>query len=117
MVLRKYHCSNHDILCMESVDYHVDDNWYEYRENRNLKIKYNCTKINVAENIQDDFYEYYAEKIKEEQPTLSENDIKTGITMLLVMSGPKVDNALKANEVEVFDGFICSWNNTKLMLQ
>ena len=72
------------------------------------EIKYNCTKINVAENIQDDFYEYYAEKIKEEQPTLSENDIKTGITMLLVMSGPKVDNALKANEVEVFDGFICS---------
>ena len=70
------------------------------------KLHYDCTKINIAENIQDKFYEYYTEKVKEEQPTLSENDIKVGITMLLAMSGPKVDKALKANEVEVFNGFI-----------
>lgn len=70
------------------------------------ETNYDCTKINIAENIQDKFYEYYTEKAKEEQPTLSENDITTGITMLLAISGPKVDKALKANEVEIFDGFI-----------
>lgn len=68
---------------------------------------YDCTKINVAENIQDGFYEYYANLAREKDPTVSENDIKTGITMLLVNSGPKVDKTLKANEVEIFDGFIC----------
>lgn len=71
------------------------------------KLHYDCTKINIAENIQDKFYEYYAQQARETDPTLSENDIKTGITMLLVNSGPKVDKALNANEVEVFDGFIC----------
>jgi hypothetical protein len=71
------------------------------------EIKYDCTKINIAENIQDGFYDHYAQTAKETDPTLSVNDIKTGITMLLAMSGPKADTALKANEVEIFDGFIC----------
>lgn len=71
------------------------------------KLHYDCTKINIAENIQDKFYEYYAQQARETDPTVSENDIKTGITMLLIKSGPKVDKTLKANEVEIFDGFIC----------
>ena len=44
---------------------------------------------------------------RETKPEPSENDIRVGITMLLAMSGPKVDKSLKANEVEIFDGFIC----------
>ena len=71
------------------------------------ELHYDCTKINVAENIQDNFYEYYAELAKEKDNTLSDNDIKTGTTMLLAIYGPKVDKALKKNEVEIFDGFIC----------
>lgn len=71
------------------------------------ETKYDCTKINVAENIQDNFYEYYAQQVRETDPTLNESDIRVGTTMLLVMSGPKVDKSLKANEVEIFDGFIC----------
>lgn len=70
------------------------------------KLHYDCTKINISENIQDKFYEYYAQQARETDPTLSDNDIRTGITMLLVNSGPKVDKTLKANEVEIFDGFI-----------
>ncbi len=70
------------------------------------EIKYDCTKVNIAENIQDGFYEYYAQTARETDPVLSENDIKTGITILLAMSGPKVDSDLKANEVEIFEGFI-----------
>lgn len=70
-------------------------------------LKYDCRNINIAANIQDNFYEYYAGKAKETSPAPSENDIRVGTTMLLVMSGPKVDDALNPNEVEIFDGFIC----------
>lgn len=70
--------------------------------------KYDCTKINIAENIQDDFFKYYTQAARETDPTLSENDIRASIAMLLMCSGPKVDPTLKANEVEIFDGFIVS---------
>lgn len=70
-------------------------------------IKFDCTKINVAENIQDGFYEYYLALIKENDIYSHENEARADITLLLVMSGPKVDNTLKANEAEIFDGFIC----------
>ena len=69
------------------------------------ELHYDCTKINIAANIQEDFYEYYAKVARETDPTLSESDIRVGTTMLLAMSGPKVDKSLKANEVEIFDGF------------
>jgi hypothetical protein len=71
------------------------------------ELHYDCRQINIAENIQDGFYTYYAEKARETTPDISDNDIQIGITMLLVMSGPKVDKNLNANEVEVFEGFIC----------
>lgn len=70
------------------------------------EMKFDCTKINIAENIQDNLYEYYKTKARETDPYLSDNDIKVGTTMLLAMSGPKVDDSLKANEVEIFKGFI-----------
>ena len=71
------------------------------------ETKYDCRKVNISVSIQDGFYEYYSTLARETEPTLSENDIKAGTTMLLAMSGPKVDADLKGNEVEVFDGFIC----------
>ena len=70
------------------------------------KLQYDCTKINIANNIQDDFYKYYTTLARETNPELSENDIRASITILLAISGPKVDKTLKANEVEIFDGFI-----------
>lgn len=71
------------------------------------KLHYDCTKINIAENIQDGFYRYYAAIARQQDPKLPESEINVSITILLAMSGPKVDKALKANEVEIFDGFIC----------
>ena len=71
------------------------------------ELNYDCRKINIAKNIQDGFYEYYKQKAKEENHNINENDIKVSITMLLAISGPKVDFNLKANEIEIFDGFIC----------
>ena len=69
------------------------------------KLEYDCCKVNVAKNIQDGIYERYMELGREEK--LPEEDVRASITMLLLMSGPKVDENLADNEVEVFDGFIC----------
>ena len=71
------------------------------------ELKYDCRNINVASNIQDGFYDHYSTLAKEEDPNASETDINISITMLLAMCGPKVDESLEDNEVEVFEGFIC----------
>lgn len=71
------------------------------------ELHYNCTKINVSANIQDNFYEHYLALIRENDIYSHENEARADITLVLAMSGPKVDQNLKANEVEVFDGFIC----------
>lgn len=68
-------------------------------------LEYDCCKVNVAQNIQDGIYEKYIALGKEEK--ISEYDVRIGITMLLACSGPKVDETLADNEVEVFEGFIC----------
>lgn len=74
----------------------------------NIKeLQFDCRKINVAKNIQDGFYDYYTELDKTIDPNASETDIQVVVTMLLAVSGPKVDENLSDDEVEVFDGFIC----------
>lgn len=67
------------------------------------ELHYDCREINIAANIQDAFYAYY----RETNPGIPANEVNVQVTMLLACSGPKVDSALKANEVEIFDGFIC----------
>lgn len=71
------------------------------RETKNLK--YDCRCINVAPNIQDGFFAHY----REENQNISENEFKMGVAMMLLNYGPKVDENLADNEIEVFDGFIC----------
>ena len=71
------------------------------RETKDLE--YDCRHINVAPNIQDGFFARY----REENPNMSESDFKEAMTMLLLLHGPKVDENLADDEVEVFDGFIC----------
>ena len=66
---------------------------------------YDCTKINVAENIQDSFFENYKLEAKKDAPEVSERDLRVNVAMLLAIRGPKVDEELKRNEVEIFDGF------------
>ena len=92
-------CDFYDIVAREMGYEHTSD------------LQYDCTKINIAPNIQDNFYTHYTRLAMETNPQLSENDIKVGTTMLLAMSGPKVDESLKANEVEIFDGFIVTTQN------
>lgn len=68
-------------------------------------LEYDCCKVNIAKNIQDGIYEKYLELGREQK--LADSDVRAGITMLLACSGPKVDENLADNEVEVFEGFIC----------
>lgn len=69
------------------------------------ELEYDCRQVNIAQNIQNGIYEKYIELGHEQK--LSEQDVRAGITMLLAISGPKVDENLADDEVEVFDGFIC----------
>lgn len=70
-------------------------------------LHYDCRKITVSEQIQDGIIQYYRDAARETDPNVSENDIKIATAMALITSGPKLDVTLEANEVEVFDGFIC----------
>lgn len=69
----------------------------------NDNLSYDCRYINVAENIQDGFFAHY----REENPNLTDKELKDAMIGLLLCYGPKVDVQLAENEVEVFDGFIC----------
>lgn len=68
-------------------------------------LEYDCREVNIAKNIQDGIFAKYAELAKDKG--MSESDARAGIAMLLVVSGPKVDENLADDEVEVFEGFIC----------
>lgn len=67
------------------------------------KLHYDCREINVARNIQDNFFAYYKETI----PHSSEMDLKMSVSMILLNYGPKTDEDLADYEVEVSDRFIC----------
>lgn len=66
-------------------------------------LTYDCRHINVSEGIQNGFFAYY----REQNPNADEESFKMWMSMMLLNYGPKVDKQLEADEVEVFDGFIC----------
>lgn len=57
---------------------------------------YDCTKINVAVNIYDQWYEQWAKET---------NIPDCELSMHLLMRGPKVDGKLQDDEVEILPGF------------
>jgi len=68
----------------------------------NPDIHYDCRKINVARNIEENIYEHY----KETSENKDSPDIEAAITMALLLYGPKSNQELSDDEVEVEDGFI-----------
>ena len=70
------------------------------------EINYDCRCINVAANIQDGLYEFYTAMARETNPDANIKDVRTSITMVLAINGPKVDINLADDEVEIFKGFI-----------
>lgn len=69
--------------------------------------KFDCRQINISNAMQDKFYEHYEKCIRKADNKMLGVDIRINITMLLAMSGPKVDENLDDDEVEIFEGFIC----------
>ena len=68
-------------------------------------LEYDCRQINIAKNIQDGIYAKFLALGREQK--LPESDVRASVTMLLAIGGPKVDETLADDEVEVFEGFIC----------
>lgn len=60
---------------------------------------FDCTKVNVAANVQENIIVAYQEK----EASLE----RSSVISLLLMAGPKVDAGLPDNTVEIFDGYIC----------
>lgn len=96
-----------DNLARESEIQRTADEEAAYEDRHdNTKLvlsSYDCRKINVARNIQDGFFEYYKEQ---DDGRTKESALMSQIALLLLNYGPKVDEALNNNEVELFDGFI-----------
>ena len=67
---------------------------------------YDCRRVCVSKHIQDAWYSCYHEKAKKKDPFLSDNEIMRSITMLLLMSGAKVQDSLADNEVSIERGFV-----------
>lgn len=77
---------------------------------------YDCTKVNISADLQDEIYEAYrAEYIDEYRRTPGSFDAE--VAMLLARSGPKVDRALPMRHAEVFDGFLCNREGGPLDVQ
>lgn len=70
-------------------------------DDENFRV--DCTKVNIANNIQDNIYEAYRRKFPEEY-AFNPAEFDTQITMQLCLGGPKVDKDLPENTVEVFYG-------------
>lgn len=64
--------------------------------------RYDCRKIEIASNLQDCIYRYYIY----ENTDKPETEVELAVTMMLALSGPKVNKQLQNNQVEIYDGFI-----------
>lgn len=83
------------------IDENRKCNFYRFVAERfggfdNLK-SIDCTKINVAKNIQTSWYEAIRSN-----PIMNESDL----TMHLLLSGPKVNESLPDNTIELEEGAI-----------
>lgn len=78
------------------------------------EARYDCRCILVSKNIQDAIYRSYEQLYPEE---FAENPVEfsTQVTMLLANSGPKVDETLSNNTVEVQEGFFTGMSLGSLM--
>lgn len=70
---------------------------------QNDNIRYDCRKINVAQNIMDKMRDSAIQTFADRA---NERDIVYEFNMMWCLSGPKAVDYLNDNEVEVEEGFI-----------
>ena len=66
---------------------------------------FDCTKIEVSKEIDDYFWKYYREQGKENNPNLSDEEIKTSIAMLMLQHGAKRNDELPPWHIKLEDGY------------
>lgn len=70
------------------------------------KVKYDCRKILVSNNIKESIFNTYREKLQQQyESNLYQIDGQIAATWII--AGPKVSENLKDYEVEILPGFIC----------
>ena len=70
------------------------------------QTQYDCCKLDVAANIQDEWIRFYHDRTKAAHPDLSEYDINQDIMSLLLCYGAKVNPQLSDDEVLIYPGFL-----------
>ena len=68
-------------------------------------LRYDCRKICISKEMQQMLYESY-EAMYPEQFQRDRRGAKLSVTMLLATSGPKVNQELDADMVEIEEGFL-----------
>ena len=69
------------------------------------RLRYDCRKICISKEMQQMLYESY-EAMYPEQFQRDRRGAKLSVTMLLATSGPKVNQELDADMVEIEEGFL-----------
>lgn len=69
--------------------------------------RYDCRKIEIASNLQDNIYRYYIDENSDKTKT----EVELAVTMMLALSGPKINKQLQNNQVKIYDGFIVKENS------
>ncbi len=69
------------------------------------RLRYDCRKICISKEMQQMLYESY-EAMYPEQFRRDRRGATMSVTMLLVTSGPKVNQELDADMVEIEEGFL-----------
>ena len=78
---------------------------YENIARKDGYTTYDCRKLDVADNIQEAWIDFYQNRTKTEHPHLSESEITQNIMALLLNCGAKVSPLLSDNEVLIHPGF------------
>ena len=70
------------------------------------KTTFRCTRIEVSKEVDDYFWKYYTDVLKEKYPEMEESEIRQQIGMLMLMNGAKRNEELSSWEVKLEDDFV-----------
>lgn len=74
--------------------------------NDSTTCRYDCRKIEIAKNLQQNIYNHYLDS----NPQKPKYEVELSVTMMLACLGPRVNYNLKDNQVYVEQGFIVKEN-------
>ena len=86
------------VATLKDINEGIGKAFENFARKANLKVNdkttFRCTKIEVSKEIDDYFWKYYTDKCKEENPELSNEEIKTQIEIIMLNYGAKRNESL-----------------------